>query len=141
MKKIISLLLALCTLAALATGCGSASTKEYNLDDVMKAIEAVAPVTVPAGKQATAESVEQAIIRAGNGLGWQMKVEKPGLIVGTLNLRTHTAVVDIPFTASNYSILYRSSVNLNQQGDQIHSNYNGWVQNLDQAIRNQLQTT
>ena len=71
----------------------------------------------------------------------QMKVEKPGLIVGTLNLRTHTAVVDIPFTASNYSILYRSSVNLNQQGDQIHSNYNGWVQNLDQAIRNQLQTT
>ena len=48
MKKIISLLLALCTLAALATGCGSASTKEYNLDDMMKAIEAVAPVTVPA---------------------------------------------------------------------------------------------
>lgn len=117
--------------ALLIAGCRTAPI--HNVKD--------APVTVPAGKQATAESVEQAIIRAGNGLGWQMKVEKPGLIVGTLNLRTHTAVVDIPFTASNYSILYRSSVNLNQQGDQIHSNYNGWVQNLDQAIRNQLQTT
>ncbi len=49
MKKICSLLLALCTLAALATGCGKdAETKQYNLDDVMAAIEAVAPVSVPA---------------------------------------------------------------------------------------------
>jgi len=112
----------------LVAGCRTAPI--YNVKD--------APVSVPAGQQATMASVEQAILRAGNGLGWQMKVEKPGLIVGTLNLRTHTVVVDIPFTASSYSILYRSSVNLNQQGDSIHANYNGWVQNLDQAIRNQL---
>lgn len=112
----------------LVAGCKTAPI--YNVKD--------APVNVPAGKQATMESVEQAIIRAGNGLGWQMKAEKPGLIVGTLNLRTHTAVVDIPFSASAYSIVYRSSVNLNQQGDNIHSNYNGWVQNLDKAIRSQL---
>ncbi|HSQ09971.1 MAG TPA: hypothetical protein VLN25_05070 [Burkholderiaceae bacterium] len=83
-------------------------------------------------------AVESAILRAGNGLGWQMKVEKPGLIVGTLSLRTHTAVVEIPFSTTTYSILYRSSVNLEQQGDMIHKNYNGWVQNLDQAIRRQL---
>jgi hypothetical protein len=56
----------------------------------------------------------------------------------TLNLRTHTAMVDIPFTASTYSIVYKSSVNLDQQGATIHQNYNGWVQNLDQAIRRQL---
>lgn len=115
----------------LVAGCRTAPI--YNVKD--------APVNVPAGQQATLASVEQAIVRAGNGLGWQMKVEKPGLVTGTLNLRTHTAVVDIPFTATSYSILYRSSVNLNQQGDQIHSNYNGWVQNLDQAIRRQLLTT
>ena len=49
MKKICSLLLALCTLAALATGCGKdAETKQYNLGDVMDAIEAVAPVAMPA---------------------------------------------------------------------------------------------
>ena len=114
----------------LVAGCRTAPI--HNVKD--------APVNVPAGKTATLAGVEQAIVRAGNSLGWQMKVEKPGLIVGTLNLRTHTAVVDIPFTASSYSILYRSSVNLNHQGDSIHANYNGWVQNLDQAIRNQLQT-
>jgi hypothetical protein len=97
-----------------------------------------APVAVPTGKTATMAGVEQAIYRAGNGLGWQMKTEKPGLIVGTLYLRTHTAVVDIPYTEKSYSILYKSSVNLDQQGDNIHKNYNGWVQNLDSAIRRQL---
>ena len=97
-----------------------------------------APISLPAGQKDSMAAVESAIIRAGNGLGWQMKVEKPGLIVGTLNLRTHTAVVEIPFSTTAYSILYRSSVNLDQQGDMIHSNYNGWVQNLDQAIRRQL---
>jgi hypothetical protein len=116
--------------AFLAAGCRTAPI--YNVKD--------APVSVATGQTATLNTVEQAIIRAGNGLGWQMKVEKPGLIVGTLNLRTHTAVVDIPFTASTYSIVYKSSVNLDQQGDKIHENYNGWVQNLDQAIRRQLLT-
>jgi hypothetical protein len=99
-----------------------------------------APITLPAGQKDSMAAVESAIIRAGNGLGWHMKVEKPGLIVGTLNLRTHTAVVEIPFSTTTYSILYRSSVNLEQQGDMIHKNYNGWVQNLDQAIRRQLMT-
>ena len=97
-----------------------------------------APVNVPVGQTATLATVEQAIIRAGNGLGWQMKVEKPGLIVGNLYLRDHQAVVDIPFTTSSYSIIYRSSVNLDQSGDSIHRNYNGWVQNLDKAIRKNL---
>ena len=116
--------------AFLMMGCRTAPI--YNVKD--------APVSVPTGQTATMTTVEQAIMRAGNGLGWQMKVEKPGLIVGTLNLRTHTAVVDIPFTASTYSIIYKSSVDLDQQGDTIHKNYNGWVQNLDQAIRRQLMT-
>ncbi len=116
--------------AFLVMGCRTAPI--HNVKD--------APVNIPAGQTATLSTVEQAIMRAGNGLGWQMKVEKPGLIVGTLNLRTHTAVVDIPFTASTYSIIYKSSVDLDQQGDTIHKNYNGWVQNLDQAIRRQLMT-
>lgn len=97
-----------------------------------------APVNVPEGQAATLATVEQAIIRAGNGLGWQMKVEKPGLIVGTLYLRDHQAVVDIPYSTSSYSIVYRNSVNLDQNGDSIHRNYNGWVQNLDKAIRKNL---
>ena len=47
MKKALALLLTVCSLALLVTGCGS-SSKEYNLDDVMSAIEAVAPVPMAA---------------------------------------------------------------------------------------------
>ena len=50
MKKMISLFTALCALAVLLVGCGGGDTetKQYNLDDVMAAVEAVAPVSVPA---------------------------------------------------------------------------------------------
>ena len=124
-RKILGIIAAL---ALLLAGCRASPI--LNVKD--------APINVAAGQTASMATVEQAIIRAGNGLGWVMKPEKPGLIVGTLNLRSHTAVVDIPYTTTSYSIIYRSSVNLNQHGNTIHSNYNGWVQNLDKAIQRQL---
>lgn len=47
MKKIISVLLAALALGCLATGCGSSSAN-YNLSDIMTAIEAASPVAMPA---------------------------------------------------------------------------------------------
>jgi hypothetical protein len=67
-----------------------------------------------------------------------MADEGPNMIVGTLNLRTHTAVVEIPYSTSTYSIKYRSSVNLNEKDGMIHKNYNGWIQNLTRGINTQL---
>jgi hypothetical protein len=52
-------------------------------------------------------------------------------------LRTHTAVVDIFYTATTYSIQYRSSINLDESGGQIHKNYNGWISNLVKGINTQ----
>jgi hypothetical protein len=97
-----------------------------------------AAVTNASGKSLSADQVRSAIIRAGAALGWQMKDEGAGKLVGTLQLRDHTAVVDIPYSASNYSIAYRSSVNLQERGGQIHRNYNGWIQNLTRGINAQL---
>lgn len=95
---------------------------------------------IPSSGDATlkADDVKKAIIRAGNGLGWTMDAAKPGAIVGTLRVRSHVAVVDIPYDASSYSILYKDSQNLKHTGTSIHSNYNSWVQNLDKAIKLQL---
>ena len=87
------------------------------------------------------EEVRAAILRAGATLGWQMKDEGPNMLVGTLMLRTHTAVVEIPYSSSNYSIIYRSSTNLNESGGKIHKNYNGWIQNLTRGINAQLTAT
>ena len=69
-----------------------------------------------------------------------MKENGPNALIGTINLRTHSATVDIPFNAKQYSILYKDSSNLNYDGTSIHKNYNGWIQNLQKAIDIQLGT-
>jgi hypothetical protein len=84
------------------------------------------------------DEIRQAIIRAGTQLGWQMKAERPGHIVGSLSLRTHVAVVDIDYDRKSYSIKYKDSTNLEYNGSTIHRNYNGWIQRLDQGIKSQL---
>ena len=63
-----------------------------------------------------------------------MEPQAPGLVRGTLNLRTHQAVVDIPYDTQRFSIRYVSSSNLDYDGRVIHRNYNSWVQNLQNAI-------
>jgi hypothetical protein len=89
--------------------------------------------------------VTQSIKRAGNGLGWKMKVIEPGKIVGILFLRTHMAKIEIDYDTRNYTIKYLDSENLHYQDAEssedgeahIHSNYNGWIQNLNNAIQAQ----
>lgn len=108
------------------TGCRSAPV--YNVEQ--------APVVV--SDQASLKDVEKAIMAAGAGLGWQMKESAPGIITGTLFLRKHMAKVQIPYSKTEYSIRYEDSYELGYDGTNIHNNYNGWIQNLDRAIRASL---
>lgn len=85
------------------------------------------------GRAPLRQRAEQ-IKRAGADLGWIMQDVYPGLIRGTLNIRSHQAVVDIPYTPTTFSIRYASSNNLNYSGSEIHKNYNSWVKNLEQRI-------
>lgn len=123
----------LSTLGALAL---AATLAACTIAPIMNVDKAAA--TSASGKALTSDQVRAAIVRAGASLGWQMKDEAPGMLLGTLQLRTHTAVVEIPYSPSSYSIQYKSSVNLQEQGGQIHKNYNGWIQNLTRAINAQL---
>ena len=91
-----------------------------------------------ADKAVSMADVEMAIRRAGHGLGWQIVPQGPGRADGILVLRGHRAVVDITYDTRNYSITYKDSTNLHYDGTTIHSNYNGWIQNLDKAIRKEL---
>ena len=86
------------------------------------------------------EDVQKAIIGAGVGLGWQMAIAKPGEIIGRINIRSHQAVVTIPYTTKSFSILYKDSNNLkyNAEKQTIHSQYTNWIQKLDGAIRSHL---
>jgi hypothetical protein len=93
---------------------------------------------VPPGR--SAEQVSKAILGAGASLGWAMREVHPGMIKGTLYIRDHVAKVDIPYSSRSYSIRYAGSTNLkyDEAKHTIHSNYNGWVQNLDNQIRARL---
>ncbi|MFM1662630.1 hypothetical protein [Aeromonas salmonicida] len=87
----------------------------------------------------TEDQVASAIITAGISKSWVMKKEKPGLIRGQVNVRQHQAVIDIPYSAHDYSINYVSSVNLDDKGKgNIHRSYNRWILGLNQAIQTEL---
>ena len=117
--------------AVVVLGLGACtSAPVYNVSD--------APVTLPSGKALQASQVRQGIITAGAALGWRISDAGPGHLEGVLHLREHTAVVDIPYSATKYSILFKSGENLKAADGTIHKNYNGWVQNLDRGIRSAL---
>jgi hypothetical protein len=129
MHKLFAIVLLTSISLAIATGCRT-STPIYNVDE--------ATIVTNSDKPASADDVKKAILRAGATLGWNMKVEKPGHVIGTLHLRSHMAQVDITYSTKSYSITYRNSENLNYDGSNIHGNYNGWVQRLQQNIQSQL---
>jgi hypothetical protein len=114
--------------AALAAGCSTRPIQNVTAE----------PVMVTPGKTATMENVRDAILRAGTGLGWTMRASEPGTVNGQIHLRNHTALIDVKYTAKSYDIVYRDSTNLDARDGQIHKNYNGWIENLDNAIRREL---
>lgn len=93
------------------------------------------PIAI-SGSSHTADDVRKAILRAGSRRGWVFSDEGPGKLVGTLSLRKHQATVDVTYGKDSYDITYRDSRNLNYDSakNKIHSNYNGWVQNLVKDI-------
>ena len=96
------------------------------------------PANLPPNPARTEADVGNAIKQAATELGWEVQDDGPGRMTATLHLRSHTAVVTIPYDANSYDIEYAESVNLDQQGDRIHRNYNSWVKNLDARIRKLL---
>jgi hypothetical protein len=121
---------ALIVAAILAVAAGCTSRPVLNV--------VAEPVVVSPGKTATSDNVRHAIMRAGAGLGSTMRPTSPGVVNGSLNLRTHGAVIDVEYNAKSYNVVYRSSTNLDAQSSQIHKNYNGWIENLNHAIRREL---
>lgn len=121
-KKIILVVLSILTLAACK------STSIYNVDNS----------NVPAGL--TINQVEKNIVKALVLKGWQVKANKDGIILAEILVRTHTARIEISFSASQYSINYVDSTNLKYDAKKntIHKNYNNWIIYIDRLIQTGL---
>lgn len=129
MKKFLKFGVLVVLVTALFTGCGVAAIQNYDTT-----------YTANSGSSITLDQVAEEIVAAGTTLGWQMRKQEDGLIIGTLYLRTHMAKVKIPYTTKDFNIIYEESANLNYDATNktIHTNYNGWAQNLNNMIRTRL---
>lgn len=128
MKNIFKVFGAIAVVLVFLTGCRTSAV--YNVMNN--------PVDVKKGVKD--DKIFKAIKTAGLGLGWQVRKVKDGLAEAQLNIRDHMALVEIPYSKESFSIKYKNSSNLKYDAakNTIHSNYNGWVQNLSNAISLQI---
>ena len=92
--------------------------------------------------------VKKAIVEAARKNKWNIGNVAGGKIGGKLEASLlvrgkHTVIVEIPYTAEKYSLLYKESTNMNYASCEseryIHPNYNVWVGRLQQAIVTELE--
>lgn len=95
-------------------------------------------VATSSGKALSAADVKKVIMVAGTSKGWVITDAASGKLRGTLNVRKHTVIVDIDYSATDFSIRYADSTNMDYRDGTIHSNYNNWIQNMLTAIRAEL---
>ncbi len=93
------------------------------------------------GTDRTLDEVRESIANGCRGKGWRPIIDGDTQIVCSILVRgRHYAEVKIPFSTTNYSILYSSSRQLdyNEKKQRIHRSYNNWVLNLNQSIQQQF---
>ncbi|MCJ8170382.1 DUF4136 domain-containing protein [Atopomonas sediminilitoris] len=87
----------------------------------------------------TEQQVHDAIMTGLEQRGWTVTAQRPQLIQAKIVVRAkHGAEIDIPYSATMFSINYRDSFGLDYKEGKIHRNYNRWVNNLRAVIAQQL---
>ena len=108
------------------------------------AIQNLRDIPVPVnldGSYPAIEEVQRAIIAGCRNRGWTLVLLEQGRIKATISVRSkHFAEIEIAYTAESYSILYKSSDNLdyNEARQRIHRNYNRWVVMLQRSIQREF---
>ena len=96
------------------------------------------------GRKLSLEQVKRAVIRAASSKQWAASVKGNNTVRATYTKGRHSAVVDVVFTQSSYSIRYVDSNDLNYSDKDgkatIHPAYNKAVTALRQSIDAQLRT-
>jgi hypothetical protein len=112
-------------------GCGA------NLAPVLTPTH-VPVVAPPPGVDGTAR-VHTAILRALASRGWIVAQDAPGLVTARIDRDGYFAVVDIPYTAADYSITHKDSAPAFKfDGQRVHKHYNHWINNLVSTINAEL---
>lgn len=102
----------------------------------------VNPPPIAVTTKMSTDNVLKAIKMALVHRGWTITELKPGIVDSTLNLRDHTARIEIDYSTTSVRIKYLDSTNLKYEVKNgtpyIHKNYLGWVENLATDIQGNL---
>ncbi|PJC85788.1 hypothetical protein CSW98_12065 [Vibrio sp. HA2012] len=92
----------------------------------------------PVAYELQKKEVKQAIIAAAEARKWMIKDVNKDEMTAEIYVRSHHAVIKIPYTAKYYSLIYVNSANLKYNSGNIHRNYNKWINTLNQDIKREL---
>lgn len=96
-------------------------------------------------QMSTLEARDRIISGAGRHLvrPWTMIDAGDGKLIGRLNVRKHQVVVEVTYSESQYSILYKDSTRLDYDARDrsINAMYNVWVRELQDALDQELNAT
>lgn len=116
--------------ATLLVGCSMSPVLNIESAPVLATLEGAPPEL---------SKVEAAVLSACQAKGWTARVVSPGRVAAAISVRgKHSAEVEIPFSSTQYSIVYKSSNGLKYDDGDIHRNYNRWIAGLDAAIQMEL---
>ncbi|WP_179957935.1 hypothetical protein, partial [Citrobacter cronae] len=77
------------------------------------------------------DQMKRAIVTALNDRQWIVQSVRPGMVKAAITVRgRHHAEVDIPYSPTEFQIVYRSSWGLDYKDGKIHGNYNRWINRL-----------
>lgn len=102
-------------------GCASASV--YNVKT--KTFEDVSTL-----------SMKNAVLNAGNDLGWMMKEDGSNRIIGLMSIKEYQAKIAVDYTTDSYSIQLLEAKNMkyDAQKQMIKRGYNTWILQLESKI-------
>lgn len=95
------------------------------------------PIPTPSANR-TPDQITEIIAQVVLSSGWLVDRLGPTELRATQKWRDHTAIVRIFVANNSYSIRNDGSINLLQNGDSIHRQYNDRVQKLERAIEKRL---
>lgn len=93
----------------------------------------------PAAQKLSLDEIGRNIILAGTPRHWRFEPIKPGQMRATYDNGKHAATINIAYSQRSYSITLVSTVNLLQEGNEVHRTYNMWVHNLEKDIDDRFQ--
>jgi hypothetical protein len=106
---------------------GACAYKHQPIHDVDKPV----PINV---QSLPLDRIESLIVEGGTFYKWQFQRLGEGHLVATQKAPKFSATVDIYFSQQRYRIVKNATTGLRDTGSTIHSHYNVWIRNLEQAI-------